>query len=370
MIGLAYRALKPLLFSLDPETAHEVVTGPARAMLAMPGGEFFLRGSLGFGSRRFRSTVAGIDFPGPVGMAAGFDKTAELYPFLSAAGFHFVESGTFTPLPQDGNPKPRLFRYPGSGALINRMGFNNPGIEKARSEFAAQDRRKRKGIRGINIGKNKITPNESAISDYSKAFTALQSFGDYIAINISSPNTPGLRELQTVGFLRELLQELIRLRSPNGPSIFVKFAPDIESTDFVPLLEAALKGGAAGVILTNTTISRDFAIEAEATTMEGGLSGRPLFDRSNAMIRLARDAAGSDFAIIGVGGIDSGPRALAKILAGANLIQIYSGYIFQGPMLPSNIARFLDSALKKADCNLSDMVGQEARFRAMLKNIP
>ncbi len=371
-----YGILKPILFSLDPEKAHELVTGPARTMLALPGGRAYLKATLAFESPELETECAGIRFPGPVGMAAGFDKTGELYPFLAAAGFHFIESGTFTPLPQEGNPRPRLFRFPDQGVLINRMGFNNPGMGRAATEFRKQDSSllKRAGSRsnprGVNIGKNKVTPNDEAIQDYLKCFRTLHSFADYITINISSPNTPGLRDLQSAGFLKELLQEISQASREleSKRPIFVKLAPDIDDRDLPGLIEAASNGSASGIILTNTTISRDFSgASSEMKDTQGGLSGSPLFGRSTELLQKTRDIAGEEMALIGVGGIDSPVRALAKILAGADLVQIYTGYIFQGPMLPAKIGRFLHRVCKTEGCRIQDLKGAQKRFSHWLK---
>lgn len=383
-----YKLLKPILFSLDPETAHSLVTGPARLLLGMPGGEAYLNGTLGFQSARLKVRLQNLDFPGPVGMAAGFDKTAALYPFLSSAGFGFVESGTFTPLPQEGNPRPRLFRFPEQRVLINRMGFNNPGMERAAKEFRAQDKSrktdksgktKRSAPRGINIGKNKVTPNDQAIEDYRLCYERLAPFADYIAVNVSSPNTPGLRDLQSASFLLELLQELKVLEEKtfpanptqpaSAPPIFVKLAPDISDADLPNLMQAAADGGAAGLILTNTTISREFdGLPSSARETQGGLSGAFLFSRSTELLRRAYEISSNRFSLIGVGGIDQPKHALAKILAGANLVQIYSGYIFSGPMLPSRIARYLDSICAKEECSIADLVGKEKEFSHLLQS--
>ncbi|MBU43897.1 MAG: dihydroorotate dehydrogenase (quinone) [Spirochaetaceae bacterium] len=375
--ALLYRLLKPVLFSLDPETAHDLVAGPSKALLSLPGGAAYLRATLGYSHPSLAVNCSGISFPGPVGMAAGFDKTGTLYPFLSAAGFDFVESGTFTPLPQEGNPRPRLFRFPKQGVLINRMGFNNPGMDDASAEFARQDASisstgpARKQPRGINIGKNKVTPNDQAIQDYLKCFKLLQSHADYVAINISSPNTPNLRDLQSTEFLKDLLFELNRARESLNSSVpvFVKLAPDISDQDLAPLTEAALEGSAAGLILTNTTISRELpgTTDQMRETM-GGLSGHSLFDRSTELLEKAREIAGPNFALIGVGGIDSPVRALHKILSGANLVQIYSGYIFRGPTLPAKINRFLQRVCAAEECTVSDLVGKKKEFYRWLQS--
>lgn len=377
---LFYRLLKPILFSLDPETAHSLVTGPARTILSMPGGASYLRATLAHDSPRLRINRLGLSFPGPLGMAAGFDKSGELYPFLSAAGFHFVESGTFTPQPQEGNPRPRLFRFPEQGVLINRMGFNNPGVNRASLEFQRQDstsargdrllpvENKRKVPRGINIGKNKVTANEDAIQDYASCYRTLAPFADYITVNISSPNTPGLRDLQSAGFLKELLSELraVAAEMQLDLPVLVKLAPDINDADLPLLVESAVREGASGLILTNTTLDRPESLPEQARSTEGGLSGRPLFHRSTDLLRTARHIVGPDFCLVGVGGIDTPQRALEKILAGADLVQIYTGYIFQGPSLPARISKYLDGICKEAQCNLSDLVGQEKEMSHLL----
>ncbi|MEQ8352792.1 MAG: quinone-dependent dihydroorotate dehydrogenase [Leptospiraceae bacterium] len=371
-----YGLLKPVLFSLDPEKAHELVTGPARTLMGLPGGAAYLKATLGYESDALGVQCAGIHFPGPVGMAAGFDKTGQLYPFLASAGFHFVESGTFTPRPQEGNPRPRLFRFPEQGVLINRMGFNNPGMDQASSAFADQDAKRKKSgknrscPRGVNIGKNKVTPNDEAIQDYIKAFRSLEPYADYITINISSPNTPGLRDLQSAAFLGELLSELsgIAKEIDSTTPIFVKLAPDIDDRDLPALIETSLNGSAAGLILSNTTITRDFVGASEKMkSTEGGLSGCPLFARSTDLLRRTREIIGSSASLIGVGGIDSPKTALAKILAGADLIQIYTGYIFQGPVLPARISRFLDRVCRTEGCTVPDLTGKEKEFSHWLK---
>ena len=367
--------IRPVLFLFDPEAVHHFSFRAIR---------FFSRlGLIGLFRKMFivsdpklEREVFGVKFKNPVGLAAGFDKDAKLYNEFSDFGFGFVEIGTVTPKPQPGNPKKRLFRLKDDKAIINRMGFNNPGMDAAARSFHKQDssgsnsKRQRKHPRGVNIGKNKVTSNDEAIQDYIKCFRSLQSYADYVTVNISSPNTPGLRDLQSTSFLSELLGEMDSVRTGLNSTvpIFVKLAPDIDDRDLPGLIETACEGNATGLILTNTTISRDIAgASDEMRNTQGGLSGAPLFDRSTDLLRKARDIGGKKLALIGVGGIDSPEKALAKILAGADLIQIYTGYIFQGPTLPAKIARFLDRVCKKEGCTISDLRGQEAAFSHWLQ---
>ncbi len=343
---------------MDPETAHETI-----ALLSnfsrLPAAGAILDSMFGFASPRLKSTVCGIEFPNPVGMAAGFDKTGELYPFLSVMGFGCVESGTFTAHAQPGNPKPRLFRVKEEQALVNRMGFNNPGAEKAAEILARQSRRL---PRGINIGKSKITELENAAYDYEISLRLLAPFGDYIAVNISSPNTPDLRRLQEKDKLKNLLKYIINIMEEikTGAArlpLFVKIAPDMSDAELDDILEVSLELSIDGLILTNTTIDKS-SVPA-AANIEGGLSGMPLREKSTEFVRKVYRRTSGRLVIMGVGGILSGPDALEKILAGASLVQIYTGYIYQGPGLPGEINEFLDSYCLKNNISLSDLVGAE-----------
>lgn len=307
-------------------------------------------------SKRLKLKVWNIEFPNFLGLAAGFDKTGELYPIFSNFGFGFIECGTFTPLPQKGNPKPRLFRYKEHLALVNRMGFNNPGIEKAKQIFLKQY----KTIpRGINIGKNKITPNEKAIEDYIKDFELLYPFADYFVINLSSPNTPDLRKLQSSKDMLELVKLLhkkqkdLNLKIP----ILVKIAPDLEENEFYIILESFVSAGVDGFVLTNTTLQRDGIDNLEI----GGVSGLPLKDLSTRMIKKAYRFLEGKIPIIGVGGIMTPKDALDKIMAGSHLVQIYTGYVFEGPFFPKRILEFIDLFLEKENCKLEDIIGIQSK---------
>ena len=365
---LYHRAAKRVLFRLDAELAHHLVTAALKHSRTFPGAGLALRKFLAYDSPRLTSRLCGIRFPNPVGLAAGFDKTGELYPFLSRMGFGFVESGTFTALAQPGNPRPRLFRFPAEQALVNRMGFNNPGSDAAAEILATQ----RSGSpRGINIGKSKVTELIQATEDYLRSLERLEVFADYVAVNISSPNTPGLRKLQGKQYLSELLGALIdRLgalgagRVTRRTPLFVKVAPDLTIKELDTILETLVAAGCDGIIISNTTI--DKSAVPGAGDVEGGLSGPPVRARSTELIEHAFRQAGDRLAIIGVGGINSGRDALEKILAGASLVQIYTAYIYAGPGLPAAINRYLDRVLEGSGLALPDLVG---RGRAELSEL-
>ncbi|MBL0126141.1 MAG: quinone-dependent dihydroorotate dehydrogenase [Flavobacteriales bacterium] len=332
-----YRLLRPLLFLLNPERAHRLtfrvldVAAHLPGVLALVGGRRPPKGA--------EVVVMGLRFPGPVGLAAGMDKDAKHVRAMAALGFGHVEVGTLTPRAQPGNPRPRLFRLLADEALINRMGFNNGGVE------AAVDRLRHREpgvIVGGNIGKNKETPNERAAEDYVACFTALYEVVDYFVVNVSSPNTPGLRELQDKGPLLALLQQLVSIRdertekgAPHRP-ILLKIAPDLSDAQLVEVCEVVRTSGIEGVVATNTTIARDgLRTPAEEVTAmgAGGLSGAPLRARSTEVVRFLRGHLPRPFVIIGVGGIDSADAAQEKLDAGADLVQVYTGLIYRGPAL-------------------------------------
>jgi dihydroorotate dehydrogenase len=351
-----YSAIRSMLFLSDPETAHELVTTFMSSAVRIPGAAMALQTAFRYRSSRLECSVCGLKFENPVGMAAGFDKTAELYPFLALMGFGFVESGTFTALAQDGNPKPRMFRFPEHQALVNRMGFNNPGAEAVATVLARQ---MRTIVRGINIGKSKAVSVEEAEADYLKSLALLLPQADYIAVNVSSPNTPGLRLLQEasrihslIGVLRSFIDEHRRV------PLFVKLAPDLKDDELRASIEAIVAARADGLILTNTSLDKS-AIPA-AVNVEGGLSGAPLRKRSTEIIRRAFQLTEGRLPIIGVGGIFSGEDAFEKIRAGASLVQVYTGYIYQGPGLPSKICRYLDRMIEKSGKTLDQLVGLDA----------
>ncbi len=286
--------------------------------------------------------VMGLNFKNPLGIAAGFDKNGEMSDGLSAFGFGFVEIGTVTPLPQPGNPKPRLFRLKKDKALINRMGFNNAGAEVITGRLNS---RKSSIIIGGNIGKNKVTPNDLAVNDYVKCMEALYDQVDYFVVNVSSPNTPGLRELQEkepLGKILRAVQEENARRK--GKPLLVKIAPDLNETQLKDIAEIVMKIPLTGIIASNTTLSREGLLSGQATIKNagnGGLSGKPLQSRARNIVHFLRNMLGHDFVIIGVGGI-MGPEDAGEMLkAGADLIQVYTGFIYQGPSLARKINRFL-----------------------------
>ncbi len=357
-MGFAYRhLLRPLLFGLDPERAHEWTARAARAAAATGPGRVALGALCGRIPAGLETTVAGIRFPGPVGLAAGFDKDGKLYPALSRVGFGFVECGTFTALEQPGNPKPRVFRFSQYSALVNRMGFNNPGAERAAEVFADQEAGGRPVPRGINIGKSRAAELAQAGADYRKSLDQLARWADYIAVNVSSPNTPGLRALQSAAALTDLARPLLDRLSGACP-LFVKLSPDMEPDEFDDAVSTLAAIGVAGLILTNTTLSREGV--PEAAVVEGGLSGRPLRDRSTAWIRRAYALTRGRLPIIGVGGIFSAEDALEKIRAGASLVQVYTGLIYEGPGLPARIHADLARVLRREGSTLESLVGSAA----------
>ena len=285
----------------------------------------------------------GLKFPNPVGLAAGFDKQASFYKEFSSLGFGFIEVGTITPKPQDGNPQPRMFRLTADEALINRMGFNNGGLEMARENLMNRDR---SFIIGGNIGKNKVTPNEDATDDYLKCFHALHDLVDYFVVNVSSPNTPGLRELQDKEPLTKLLATLKteNLKIDQPKPILLKIAPDLTDEQLDDIVAIVADTKIDGVIATNTTISRDGLKSPESLKNEaGGVSGKPVRVRSTEVIKYLHDKSNGSFPIIGVGGIHSAEDALEKLDAGASLVQIYTGFIYEGPELIKSINKALIS---------------------------
>ena len=328
---MCYALIRPLLFKLDPETAHHVSLS-GLSLLAQLGPLNPLR-SLASGSPR---EVMGIQFPNPVGLAAGLDKDGICIDGLGALGFGFLEIGTVTPRAQPGNPKPRLFRIPQAEAIINRMGFNNDGADALVGRVRAARYR---GILGINIGKNKDTPVEEALSDYRIGLQKVYRDASYVTVNISSPNTPGLRNLQSGAYLEALVQGLMaeraQLADQNGKvvPIAVKIAPDLEPSEIESIADCLLRFGVDAVIATNTTSSREGVSQWPQGDESGGLSGRPVREASTRVVSLLSQHLGGRIPIIACGGIFSVDDALRKLDAGASLIQIYSGFIYRGPPL-------------------------------------
>ncbi len=334
-----YSFIKWFLFRFDPEKVHYFTFGLLRFWLSVPFVRPIWRKLYVLNHPALETTVAGITFPNPVGLAAGFDKNALMINQLADCGFGFIEIGTVTPVGQEGNPKPRLFRLVEDEAVINRMGFNNDGAE------VIVDRLKQlkpNCIVGGNIGKNKVTPNEEATSDYLKSYTALEPYVDYFVVNVSSPNTPNLRELQDKAPLTELLNTLMTKRSEIGSSkpIFLKIAPDLTDSQLDDIVDIVQTTGIAGVIATNTTIDRS-GLKTDKQRIEdigaGGVSGKPVKQRSTEVIRYLARRSENRFPIIGVGGIHSAEDALEKLEAGASLVQIYTGFIYEGPAIVKRI---------------------------------
>ena len=340
-----YRLVKPIFFKFDPENVHHFVVKRLKWFNdVLPFGKSVIRSSYDVSFKGLEREVFGLKFKNPVGLAAGFDKNGEYVEALSNLGFGFIEVGTVTPLPQPGNDKPRMFRLPEDAALINRMGFNNKGVDTMAERLRLLKDRHPEIIVGGNIGKNKNTPNEDAVSDYVKCFDSLFDVVDYFVVNVSSPNTPGLRALQEKEPLMELLNTLQKRNSKNDISrpILLKIAPDLTNEQLDDIIEIVKETGIAGVIATNTTISRDGLYAPENLKGEmGGLSGKPLTKRSTEVIRYLSEKSGKAFPIIGVGGIHSAQDAQEKLAAGASLIQLYTGFIYEGPGLIKRICKTL-----------------------------
>jgi dihydroorotate dehydrogenase len=335
-----YPLIKPILFQFDPEKVHYFVVRNLKRFNRFPGGSALSRAVWGFNDTRLQKKVFGLIFKNPVGLAAGFDKNAEMIAEMANLGFGFVEVGTVTPLPQPGNDKPRMFRLPDDSALINRMGFNNDGVDVVAARIKAYRESKNVDhglIIGGNIGKNKVTPNENAVDDYIKCFDRLHAVVDYFVVNVSSPNTPGLRALQEKEPLMNILNTLQQrnLKTAIVRPILLKIAPDLTDEQLDDIVGIVQQTGIAGVIATNTTISRDGLTSAHKSET-GGLSGKPLTRRSTQVKDLA-DRSNGSFPIIGVGGIHSPQDALDKLNAGASLVQLYTGFIYEGPGLISRI---------------------------------
>lgn len=337
-----YPLIKNLLFRIPPEKAHHLTVEALKIALSIPGGKKLIAPKVK-GEEKLARTVAGLQFPNPIGLAAGFDKNASFYNEMSQLGFGFVEIGTVTPIAQDGNPQPRLFRLPEDSALINRMGFNNDGVDAA----AERLKNRNKGlIIGGNIGKNKITPNENAVNDYLICFEKLFPYVDYFVLNVSSPNTPNLRELQDKDALMQLLAGVQNANAvkPNPKPVFLKIAPDLTNSQLNEIIDIVKTSGIAGVIATNTTISREGLATSEKEIEAigaGGLSGAPLRDRSFEILKYLREKLPSETAVISSGGIMSAEEAKRRLEAGADLIQLYTGFIYEGPGLITAIKKAL-----------------------------
>ena len=343
---MIYSLIRPALFLIDAETAHGLALS---ALKAVP-----LSGT----SRNdgpLATRVAGLDFPNPVGMAAGFDKNAEVPDSLLGVGFGFAEVGSITPLPQAGNPKPRLFRLAEDRAVINRMGFNNAGAEAAVARLVR--RRGRPGVVGINIGANKDSTDR--IADYATMTRLMAPLASYLAVNISSPNTPGLRALQDEAALAGLLDAVLEARGSKGPPVFLKVAPDLEPADIDAIARIALDKRLGALIVSNTTITRP-PLRSRHAGEAGGLSGAPLRELAQQRIRDFRKATGGALPLVGVGGIASAEDAWNRIRAGASLVQVYSAMVFEGPGIARTITCGLERLMKRDGFStIAEAVGSE-----------
>ena len=343
--AMLFDLARPALFALDPERAHRLtIAGLKIAPRRSPPQAGILA-----------THVAGIQFPNPLGMAAGFDKDGEVPDKLLGLGFGFVEVGSITPRPQAGNPKPRLFRLVEDHAVVNRMGFNNGGAEVAAKRLAA--RKKRPGVLGINIGANK--DSKDRIADYAEMTRVMAPLATYLAVNISSPNTPGLRALQDEGALVSLLDAVFEARRDDGPPVFLKVAPDLEPADVDAIARIAVDKGLGALIVSNTTITRP-ALRSPHAGETGGLSGAPLRDLALERLRDFHKATGGAIPLVGVGGIANAEDAWARIRAGASLVQLYSAMVYQGPGLPRRITSGLERLMRRDGfSSIAQAVGSE-----------
>jgi len=361
---LLYRLFRSLIFSFSAETAHRLTLGSLRLFALLPGALWLLRVLFSVNDPRLRVQALGRTLSCPVGLAAGLDKDAEVFEAFGALGFGFVEVGTVTSLAQPGNPRPRLFRLPRDRALLNRMGFNNHGAAAAALRLA----KPRKAVVGANIGRSKVTPNEGAVADYVASTEALAPHADYMVINVSSPNTPSLRELQAIEQLRPLISGVqAALKVAAGARtvpLLLKVAPDLHDADIDAIAELALELGIDGIIATNTTISREGLTTPAADVAalgNGGLSGAPLRERSLQVLRRLRAKVGDRLLLVAAGGIETAEDAWQRICAGATLVQVYSALIYDGPSLPGQIARGLAERVSLAGLSsISEAIGRDA----------
>jgi len=345
-----FSVLRPFLFKLDPETTHDLAIKSLKFNY-LPKKMFEVKNE-----QILNIELLGKNFPNPIGLAAGFDKSGEVYNSLLKFGFGFVEIGTVTPLKQFGNPKPRIFRLDDDGALINRLGFNNDGIEIIKNRIKSE---KKKGVLGINIGPNKNTKDQK--NDFCLGLKNFFDIADYITVNISSPNTEGLRDFHDRGKLEDLLLALNKIKSENKINIplLLKISPDIKDNQISEIADTAIKNDISGIILTNTTNSNKDKLISDFKKEEGGLSGEPLQQISTNMIKKFYKQLNSKIPIIGVGGVNSGKSAYEKIIAGASLLQLYTGLVYKGPSIVKNIKKELIQILKLAGLNnIKDAIGK------------
>lgn len=335
--------IRPIFFLIDPEKIHHFVFNSIKNLFKIPGVKSLVKSFHSLENKSLEKELFGLTFKNPVGLAAGFDKDAKLYNELAAFGFGFIEIGTLTPLPQDGNPKKRMFRLPADSGLINRMGFNNGGVKEAVERL----KKNNSGIIiGGNIGKNKVTPNENAVDDYVICFNELHPYVDYFVVNVSSPNTPNLRALQDKKPLTEILNRLKELNTTKDIQrpILLKIAPDLTDSQLDDIIDIVAETNIEGIIATNTTISRENLKTSSEEIQQignGGLSGKPVNERSTEVIRYLSTKSNKAFPIIGVGGIHSAEDAKKKLDAGADLVQVYTGFIYEGPSIIKQINKEL-----------------------------
>ncbi|HSU16279.1 quinone-dependent dihydroorotate dehydrogenase [Longimicrobium sp.] len=366
---MLYDLLRPFLFTLPAETAHHVGSGLLDLSLAPPPLRALVRSAVAIDDPALAIERFGIRFPNPVGLAAGFDKTGEMFNALGALGFGFVEIGTVTAHAQPGNPRPRLFRLPADRALLNRMGFNNPGADAVAARLG---RTRIEPVLGINLGKSKVTPLEDAAGDYLRSLELLEPFARYLVVNVSSPNTPGLRQLQDAAPLRDLLRalrrragELASARAGEARPVLLKIAPDLTDPQIEEAVGIAREEGMAGIIATNTTVSRDGLRTAPARVEAlgaGGVSGAPLRTRAREVVSLIRRTAGGAMPIVGVGGIFTADDAWEMVRAGAALVQLYTGFIYRGPLVAREICIGLRERLRREGMRtLEEAIGSAHR---------
>lgn len=365
-----YRLLRSLLFLVDPERIHHLVSSFLRFVAGRPALAAWLRRRFSVGDPRLEVRAFGLRFPTPLGLAAGFDKGDGLAAGLYALGFGSVEVGTITPRAQPGNPSPRLFRLPRQQSLINRMGFNNAGAAETVARY--RDLPFRPGPLGMNLGKNKDTPAERAADDYLAAFEALADLGDYFVVNVSSPNTPGLRDLQAPAALRGILRPLVEAAARRGGKpILLKLAPDLADEDIDALADLAVEERLSGLILANTTLGRPTAENEETAKQAGGMSGAPLLPRALSLVARVRRRLGDRLPIVGVGGIFTAEDAYRMIRAGATLVQGYTGFIYGGPAYAKKIQSGLLQLLERDGLpNVEAAVGLDAPAEAERRLAP
>ncbi len=353
------KVIKPILFSLPPEQAHSLAMHWLQVLTSLPGAHKLLRSCFGWKHPKLGQTLGGIYFPNPVGLAAGFDKDGQYLKALTALGFGFIEIGTITPLPQPGNPKPRLFRLPDDEAMINRMGFNNQGAEVVAARLTAfqqwKEAQQLNVAIGANIGMNRNTPIEKAPDDYIFCLRTLRPVTDFIVVNISSPNTEGLRNLQLTEALHDLLQRLQEANHETGQPkpLWLKLAPDLEDVHLIEIAQLARSFHVAALVVTNTTISRQNLKTSKpllASIGAGGLSGRPLRERSFHILQLLKPYCNNQLALVASGGILDADEAVRRLLQGAQLVEVYTGLVYQGPSLIKSILKKWVEA-KSNECN-------------------